>query len=279
MVALAVLVACGSESVPVPEGDPPAAQAAAPAPTDGEVVNESNLLDQSRYWPYRVAVLERWDRGPDLPPVQANRVGVLIRVEPSGNPRIDFGGYGNLEIPVASTDVLERANRIRLGEDAKPAPNFTYAIRTRMLSSEGARPSTLPATWADARQGFLCVFADPESDAFESIAVALAPLRDRHGVGTILFPQGTASDARVHERLHELGWLVPFLPDFLSEPYTMTLLPELPDAPFVLLQTDEGRVLHEGPLSADVAAVETALDRGFGDESALARAVSSGTRP
>jgi uroporphyrinogen-III synthase len=59
------------------------------------------------------------------------------------------------------------------------------------------------------RLGFLCVFVDPTAADFTAIGKALGPLVDRHGVKTILFPQGRISDATVREKLGSLGWPVP----------------------------------------------------------------------
>ena len=41
---------------------------------------------------------------------------------------------------------------------------------------------------------FLCVFAEPAAESTAALAKALAPLRGRRGVETILFPQGRAPD-------------------------------------------------------------------------------------
>ncbi len=239
---------------------------------DPDPVTEANLYDKERYWPYRVAILDRMERGEGEMPIQAGRVGVLIRVEASGNPRIDFGAYGNYEIPVARTDVVERANRIRVGEAQKDAPNFTHAIRSRMLTPREGHPVAMPRAWADPRPGFLCVFIDPEHEAFEAVARALAPLQDRNGVGTILFPQGDSADQAVLDQLNALEWDAPFLADFLSEPYTRTVLPEGPEMPYLLLHTAEGRVLYSGPLDLpSIAAVEALLDDRFDPKAPVAQ--------
>jgi len=229
-------------------------------PLDGEEVTPRNLLASERFWPYRVALTEPHAVVGRSEPLPAGLVGVLIRVESSGLPRIDFGSLGKHEIPVHSTDLLERANGIRRGELEKSEPNFVHAIKARMLdsASDSLRPLRLEASID--RRGFLCVFADPADEGFGALAGALVPLHERHGVMTILFPRGDHPDPEVHEQLRALGWPVPFLSDFLSEPYARTLLPEGTPLPYVMLQTAEGRVLFQGPWRADTSELVAAFD-------------------
>jgi len=237
------------------------------AAVEAAAVTQANLLVHERFWPYRVALTAPWQPPGREQPLPAGSAGVLIRVERPGVARIDFSADGKYEVPVDRTDLVAGANRIRRGEETKQAPNFTWAIATRLVDSAsdelvGLRPSAT----AD-RPGFLCVFADPEGGDFEAIAAALAPLRERHGVLTVLFPQGRHPDAHLRERLRALDWKVPFLFDHLSEPYTRTLLPEATPLPWLLLQTNEGRVVFQGAWRQDVvAALRAALDAAFGPE-------------
>jgi hypothetical protein len=241
----------GAVLVTAPAADDPAAVA----------VTEENLLSQERFWPYRVALTAPWPQG-RLP---AGMTGVLIRIEESGLPRIDFGRDGKHEVPVARTDLIERANRIRTGELAKPEPNFVHAIKSRMLDSASESLRRLPPGESEDREGFLCVFADPTSEEFGGMAAALASLGERREVLTILFPQGRHPDADVREKLRSLGWTVPFLHGFLAEPYTATLLEPGVPMPQVLLQTNEGRVLVQGPWKPDLApALRAAMEATFG---------------
>ena len=270
-------LACGEPAGPVV---PPAVDAR-PAPRsttlpppvehapDPDPVTAENLYEKERYWPYRVSLVESFQPAGGEKLVQRNRIGVLIRVEPSGNPRIDFGHFGNWEVPVEKTDVVEQANRVRLGEERKDAPNFTYAIRTRILSSRDEEQiAQEDVFWSASKEAFLCVFADPLAEGFDALASSLVELSDRDPVGTIFFPQGQVPDPVVHARIRQLGWEVPFLADFLSEAYTETVLPEEKELPRVMLQTAEGRVLYEGLLRADTAAaLRVAIDATFGTRS------------
>jgi len=194
-------------------------------------VTEQNLLSSERFWPYRVGLTRPWPRVGGSKALTPGLRGVLIRVEASGSARIDFGRDGRYEVPVGATDLVERANQIRRGELPKPAPNFVLAIGPRLVDS--ASPALRPFGFRAAGEprGFLAVFADPAAKDFVDLAKALAPLRERDGVLTILFPQGEHPDAQVREQLRALGWPVPFLYDHLAEAYTPTLLPETTPVP------------------------------------------------
>jgi hypothetical protein len=227
-------------------------------------VTEQNLLTSERFWPYQVAATEALPAVAGRQPVPAGNVGVLIRVEASGAARIDFGRDGLHEVPIAKTDLVERANRIRTGELAKLAPNFLLAIGPRLVDSAGDALRPLPYASVAEQRGFLCVFADPGAKKFAALAAALAPLQQRHGVATILLPQGEHPDARVREQLRSLGWTIPFVYDHLAEAYTRSLLDADVALPAVVLQTREGRVLFQSEWKAGVAStLEAALDAAF----------------
>ena len=234
------------------------------ADPDAALVTKQNLLASDRFWPYQVSLVQPW-KPPGLEkPLGAGTRGVLIRVEDSARARIDFGRNGRFSVPIDATDLVENANRIRRGELTKMAPNFALAIGSRLVDSGAERmlPFGLPA--AAERPGFLCVFADPGAEGFAQLAAALAPLQERNGVLTVLFPEGEHPDAQVRERLRSLGWTVPFLYDFLAESYTRSLLSGGTSLPALILQTNEGRVLLERSWSAElVPEVERALETDF----------------
>jgi hypothetical protein len=154
------------------------AGAAAPVRAeDASPVTAATLLASERFWPYQVALTRPWQPAGRAQPLRAGSDGVLIRIEASGLARVDFGRDGLYAVPVAETDLLERANRIRLGEAQKDAPNFVLAIGPRLLDS--ASPELQPFSLQEVAgyERFLCVFADPNAPDFEAMAKALAPLR------------------------------------------------------------------------------------------------------
>lgn len=223
-------------------------------------VSERNLLASERYWPYHVALVK------PLAPLKAGSTGVLIRVEASGLARVDFGRDGLHEVPVAATDLVERANRVRRGELLKKAPNFVLALGPRLVDTSSATPIPYSFERAGEQRGFLTVFADPEAEGFGALAKALAPLAEREGVLTILLPQGEHPDPEVYESLRAAGWHVPFVYSHLTGPYTRSLLPAGAARPALMLQTPEGRVLFQsewkpGVMPELTAALDAALGR------------------
>lgn len=257
-------------------GDVPAYRAEDAA---AAVVTRENLLASERFWPYQVALVRPWTASPGGVSLPAGASAVLIRVEPSGAARLDFGRDGLFEVPVDATDLLERANRVRRGELEKVAPNFVVAIGPRLVDAAADPPAPVPFDAVSEQQAFLCVFADPQASGFEALAAELAPLRERAGVLTVLFPQGERADAAVRERLHALSWPVPFLADHLAEAYTRPFLPETLPPPALLLLSREGRVLFAGPWTDGAGArVASAIDRAFGAATGEAVTSRSGSR-
>jgi hypothetical protein len=254
-------------------GEP--ADVAKPPAEDG-AVTAGNLLAHERYWPYQVSFRAPWKPAGRVEPILPGTLGVLIRVEhsaesgsragardPGVTARIDFGRDGVVEVPVGETDLVERGNRIRTGELEKDFPNFVLAMGPRLIDPNTAAPMSVRV--AQGHRGFLCVFADPSAADFPELASALAPLRDRLGVLTALFPQGEIPDLFVLERLRSVGWEVAFSYDYLSEPYTRSLLPDGLAPPAVMLHTAEGRVLFRSRWDAGVLpGLEAALDQAFG---------------
>jgi hypothetical protein len=245
------------------------ALAAAPEPADvpeyhaenprAAIVTESTLLENERFWPYQVA---KTDDG---------SIGVLIRVEEGGKARLDFGRDGKRELPISATDLVARANQIRTGELDKVAPNFVYALGPRLVDSAAETLRPVRFSIVAERPGFVCVFADPGAADFAEIAAALAPLYERHGVSTILFPQGEHPDPALREKLRALSWTVPFVYDHLSESYTRSLLDEGTKLPRIVLVSNEGRILYESAWRATaVPELTAALVGAFGGKPAAA---------
>jgi hypothetical protein len=207
-------------------------------------VTRVNLLQSERFWPYQIQLTQAWHPEASERVLPARTMGVLIAVQSPDVARIDFGREGLFEVPVAQTDLLQRANRVRQGDLHKVAPNFIHAIGPRLVDS--AAPSLRPFDLRRAMQYemFLAIFVDPESEQFAALATALSPLLDRPRLMVILFPQGRHGDPEIRAKLRTLKWEVPFVFDHLSESYTETLLPPDTPPPALLLQTSEGRVLN-----------------------------------
>jgi hypothetical protein len=224
------------------------------ADTSAPAVSAKNLVESERFWPYQTALTRAWQSLP------TGSVGVLIRVESADTARIDFGRDGRWQVPVGATDLLERANAIRLGQSEKAAPNLLWAIGPRLMDPRFPEVRAFPFREAAKSHLFLCVFADPWRKEFGTLVTALAPLRDRPGVLTVLFPQGRRPDSQVSGQLRAMKWTPPFVYQHLSEPYSHSLLGDGTPLPAVQLQTAEGRILYEGRFDSDVVGkLEAAL--------------------
>jgi len=247
-------------------------------------VTAKSLMASERFWPYRVELTRAWQPPGRPKPLAAGEAGVLVRIdEKSGLARIDFGGPGVYEVPVDRTDLIDTANKIRVGELGKIAPNFVTAFGPRLIDTKADKPQSVKPEDLLERNGFLCVFADPSADSFPELVKALAPLADRRGVATVLFPQGKNSDRAVWERLHALGWKVPYVYAHLSAGYTDSLLPAKTQIPVVQLQTPEGRLLLQAGSGPKLeASLRAKIDASFAEPVAAtsatpAKTESSGT--
>lgn len=208
--------------------------------SDSGIVTWDNLYESERFWPYRIELVEAW-----RPAGHEGRfgwgVGILVRVEPSGLLRVDFGADGKHLVPAGATNVIVEANRIRAGELAKRDPNFLVATGTRLLDASSNPLEPVSMESLREASGFLLLFADPASDDFMRIASELEPLRGVHRVQAILLPQGDARDGRVANLCKAAGWRGAFVFDRFSPPLTASYLPADVALPRIMLITPEAR--------------------------------------
>jgi len=217
-------------------------------------VSEATLFESERFWPYQAELVAA--DGALAPGAS----GVLIRVEPTGLARLDFGRDGLREVPIAKTDLVARANRVREGSLEKLAANFALAIGPRVLDPRAEPLRPLAFEDVAAARWFLCVVAEPSAKELRALAKRLAPLREREGLMILLFAEPAPGDDALAATLRKIDWRVPFLFSHLSEPYARTLVDADVARPVLLLQTSEGRVLA-GPGAPDAVLpqIESAL--------------------
>jgi hypothetical protein len=236
-------------------------------------VTADTLLENERFWPWRVTLLRPWKS------LRAEATGVLIRVEPEGVARIDFGRDGVHEVPISGTDLVERTNGVRMGDESKLAPNLVRSLAPRLIDSAAVPPGPLgfgPVMEADA---LLCVIADPQAESFAALAAQLAPLRTRAKLLIVLLPIGDVDDPALYEKLRALGWPVPFVYDHLSESYAHSILADGIARPAVVLQTPEGRILFQDEWSSDaMSKLTAAIDAHVKSEPVASRPADDGSR-
>ncbi len=234
-------------------------------PSAPPVVRE-NLLASERFWPYQVDLSAAWKPDGRAEPLPAGTRAVLVRIDGSGAARIDFGRDGRFLVPVEKTDILARANEIRIGEREKRLPNLVHALGPRLVDAASETIRSADVESLLEAEVFLAVFADPGAEGFDAVASALRPLRSRSEVTTLLLPQGTHPDPELRTRLREMDWPVGFLRDEYGEGYARSLRPDGAPLPAVMLMTPEGRVLVDRAWSkAVVNELAAAIDRHVGE--------------
>jgi hypothetical protein len=238
-------------------GDLPAYEVAQP---QAPPVTEANLLENESFWPFRVALTQEWKPpGSEAAPVKPGFPGILLRVEPDRRLRIDFGRQGAWSVPVAATDMIEQAERVRRGEQKKLGPNLVLVVGPHLSASTGSRPAPFDFAQAATFGAFLFVFADPAARDFPELAGALAALPASAGVGHVLFPQGSHAPDDVLRILQAGDWRPAFVFTAHSEPLTRSLLEDPTRLPALELETREGRSLFSGRWSKQDAALAQRL--------------------
>ena len=227
------------------------------AEPNAPAVTHASALASEKFWPYQVTLVQSWS-APHGARLAQGATGVLIRVEPAGNLRIDFGREGLHTLPLGFTDFLARANDIRLGTLAKVAPNLTYAIAPRLIDAQSDVPRRLRFEQSFETTAYLAVFASLEGRELETLAQRLAPLIAPYPrVRLVLFAQGRVPDAELHARLRAAGWAGAFLMDHLAEAYARTLVDGETTA--LALFSAESRTLWTSERSDEAAGLSAAL--------------------
>jgi len=218
-------------------------------------LNATNLIDHERFWPYQIRLVRDFAPPDGSRTLPAGTPGVLIRIEEGGIARADFSQLGLQDVPIESTNIVERAREHASGKRRKMADNFVLAVGPRLFDSDHVVPKPWEMHAASGYDGYLCVFADPTSDGFDELVRAITALtRNRPRLVTLLFPQGGVSDMELMEILDRVDWKVPFMRTQLSEIYTETLIDESVARPAVALNTPAGRLLFEGSWSDETRA-------------------------
>lgn len=216
-------------------------------------ITRANALEHESVWPDIVALVEPWTPPDSDAPLKRGYRGALIRLDDRGRVRIAFGRHGNHDVPIDSTDFLDRANAIRSGERFKPGPTFLVHFGNQFLHPSTTEPTPYPSAELAKYDRFLCVFADPQDARFAMQMKDLAELRDEPRLQILFFPLGMKRGGMeaVKERLRAVSLPVPFAYPEAAEVHARSLLGSVPDRPTAILISAEGRLLEGSGTAPD----------------------------
>lgn len=217
------------------------------ADPSAETITPENLLANERFWPYRVARLSDGNQG------------VLLWTQPDGQARVDFGRDGIHNLPVAHTDLIPRANRLRLGVDTKSAPNLIYSLGPRLIdaSVEPARPLDLLkfSEW----KRIIALSGDPDDPRLGEWAKQIAALPGAGERLQVFFPIAEKPNGTVAEIVRAWPGRWTFVFDHLSEHYAKLYVGEALSVPRVVVLTPAGRPLTTLSPEAGLTGLESIL--------------------
>ncbi len=238
---LALIVACAPNDDAPPPGASPAKDAVAE--------RLAALYADEASWPTRVWLEEPMVDASGEVVVKPKRPGVLVFVRRNGDLRVDFGRQGAHTVPIARTNFVGEAARVRSGEASKTYPNLLGMVMNRVVEfdAERLRPHKLDA---DAIRGgrILLVFADAATADVEALSAFAAGVKAAGDVRLTTFvPITDERDGDVAIDLLAGGWSDPFVMTPMARSYVPAMLEPGTPRPFARLSTDEGRILAEGP--------------------------------
>ncbi|MGB0619026.1 MAG: hypothetical protein ACPGVZ_06085 [Myxococcota bacterium] len=212
-------------------------------PTAAPVTLE-NLVASERFWPHQVQLVEDWKPDGFVGDFGWG-MGVVIEVDAASRVRVDFSRFGKHWIPASVTDIIARANAIRLGESVKFKPNLVLALGNRLLDPTGRTLAEAKVDLLD-QNAFVLVFADPLAPDFPALVTELAPAFERTGIHFVLLAQGGHPDFHVWKGCHDAGWPGSFLLDRFAPAYSEGFLDAETPMPWVEIRSPEGRRLWQG---------------------------------
>lgn len=242
---------------------PAATLIAAPSLTD------SAVYDNSALWPQRAALTADFDTidSDASRTIPSGREAVLIRLEP-GEPihaLLDFGRLGLHSVPLAQTDVLTRAEKIKNGDEEKEIPNWTMMIGrgfSKLNHGTGQGGSSVPLSDLEGIKRFLIVYLDSDVEAMQATGELLdqyAEIFEANSILPVIFGIGrfpTIGEAPYMRTLRENG-LEPyiFIVPHVSAPYARSMAHGISKGPGIILVDTEGKTLSN-PISTTTSISE-----------------------
>ncbi len=214
-----------------------------PAYTAEDAVTYDNLYWREVLWPHHVQLTDDW-KPVDWEGHFGWGQGVLLRVRRDGALRVDFGHYGPHWVPASETDVLDRAERLRLGEDTKFDRNLTLVFGSRLLDPSETRLKRSQLR-VDNFERAIVVFADPEQPSFAELSAALSERPPGDDAILVLVALGDHRDRAVFYKAHEASWPGVFLQDTYTASFGDGYLEDPAGAPVVRVFSMEGRLIED----------------------------------
>jgi hypothetical protein len=227
--------------------------ASTPALTDAAVYEDSAL------WPPRAELTRDFTSADTEAPrtIPSGREAILIRLEP-GEPVhavLDFGRLGLHRVPLAHTDIIDRAQEIAAGEVKKETPNWTMMIGrafSRHKPEAGQGGIKVPFAEVEAFRYFLVAYLDGGPEANRAVAALLEEHQDAFqaaAVAPIIFGMGDfpyIGELTYIETLREHGLDQQFfMAPHVSVPYANAMAHSYPSLPAIALVDAEGKTLYE----------------------------------
>lgn len=190
-------------------------------------LSQKELYDHSAYWPAFCSVTEPFDSERGL--ITKDTRGVLIRLVDSGtHALVDFGRQGICTVPVAETDISERALQIMSGSRVKRYPNAVELLGSRIVRVSAGQMQRLSMDDYVAIKGFYCVRLSDDEKMWEALADWYHQgyeMLAESGHLLLLFVEGDGStEPAVYEKTQQYGIEpVSFLYSFLSKSYQTML--------------------------------------------------------
>lgn len=239
--------------------------AASQAIADADVqapVTLANLYEREAFWPHHIQLTEDWKPMGWGEGEFGWGLGVVVRIDESARIRVDFSRFGKHWVPARVTDVLDRANALRIGADQKFAPNLVLALKNRLLDPSGRELVEISQD-VFAQRAWVLVFADPRAEEFAEISRSVAAIAAQEGTMVVLVAQGGHADSHIYKACYDAEWPGAFLLDRFGPAYTEAYLDGDRVAPYVQLMTPDGRLLWEASWSvARMAALGAELGAG-----------------
>jgi hypothetical protein len=211
---------------------------------DPATLSGEEAYENSTDWPFYVSLTKpvRAD-GKDL---KNGTRGVLIRMKSPHELIVDFGRDGLAVVPVGKTDILERMEAIREGDEKKEFPNFVYQIGPRLIVPTEGRPGFHEFSKLSFHSYFLTVYTSADPLLLDSIAALVNGLKselESRNVFILFMPVGEKDDFVFSRGLLDHGLEYPFVYGHLAEIYTTSLHHDTSNLPLFVLNDADGKIV------------------------------------